>query len=122
MSSIRLGDYWATQAQGISSSIHGYQVFEGKSAAPLDADGFEEHRQKLGKRRSRMSSDKPWENPSRTKLWQEMKADEKAEWLRAQLNEVNGLNAKLQQMSCLYAMLSSQVQEIGRAVKTIEKS
>jgi len=68
-----------------------------------------------------MSSDKPWENPSRTKLWQEMKADEKAEWLRAQLNEVNGLNAKLQQMSCLYAMLSSQVQEIGRAVKTIEK-
>ena len=50
-----------------------------------------------------------------------MNADEKAEWLRAELKQVKSLNAKLQQMSSLYAMLSSQVQEIGRAVKTIEK-
>ena len=68
-----------------------------------------------------MSSDRPWENRSRTKLWQEMNADEKAEWLRAELNQVNSLNAKLERMSNLYAMLSSQIQEIGRAVKTIER-
>ena len=68
-----------------------------------------------------MSADKPWEDPSRTKPWQEMNADEKAEWLRAELKQVNSLNARLQQMSSLYAMLSSQVQEIGRAVKSIEK-
>jgi hypothetical protein len=40
-----------------------------------------------------------------------MNADEKAEWVKADL----------QRMSSLFAMLSSQVQEIGRAVKTIRK-
>lgn len=45
------------------------------------------------------------------KRWDQMNADEKAEWLRAELR----------QMSSLYAMLSSQIQEIARAVKTIEK-
>ena len=68
-----------------------------------------------------MSSDKLWEKPPRTQVWQEMNADEKAEWLRAELKQVNSLNAKLERMSNLYAMLSSQIQEIGRAVKTIEK-
>ena len=68
-----------------------------------------------------MSSDKLWEKPPRTQVWQEMNADEKAEWLRAELNQVNSLNAKLERMSNLYAMLSSQIQEIGRAVKTIER-
>ena len=69
-----------------------------------------------------MSSDKLWEKPPRPKVWQEMNADEKAEWLRAEeLKQVNSLNAKLERMSNLYAMLSSQVQEIGRSVKTIEK-
>ena len=68
-----------------------------------------------------MSSDKLWEKPPRTQVWQEMNADEKAEWLRAELKQVNSLNAKLERMSNLYAMLSSQIQEIGRAVKTIER-
>lgn len=45
------------------------------------------------------------------KPWSQMTADEKAEWLKAEL----------QQMSSLYAMLASQIQEIGRAVKTLEK-
>ena len=68
-----------------------------------------------------MSSDKLWEKPPRTQVWQEMNADEKAECLREELKQVNSLNAKLERMSNLYAMLSSQVQEIGRSVKTIEK-
>ena len=68
-----------------------------------------------------MSSGNLWEKPPRTQVWQEMNADEKAEWLRAELKQVNSLNAKLERMSNLYAMLSSQVQEIGRSVKTIEK-
>ena len=68
-----------------------------------------------------MSSDKLWEKPPRTQVWQEMNADEKAEWLRAELKQVNSLNAKVERMSNLYAMLSSQIQEIGRSVKTIEK-
>ena len=66
-----------------------------------------------------MSSGNLWEQPPR--VWQEMSADDKAEWLRAELKQVNSLNAKLERMSNLYAMLSSQVQEIGRSVKTIEK-
>jgi hypothetical protein len=45
------------------------------------------------------------------KPWDEMNADEKAESLRADLR----------QMSSLYAMLSSQIQEIARSVKAIEK-
>jgi hypothetical protein len=38
-----------------------------------------------------------------------MNADEKAEWVKAEL----------QRMRSLYAMLSSQVREIGRRVKAI---
>ena len=68
-----------------------------------------------------MSSGNLWEKPPRTQVWQEMNADEKAEWLRAELKQVNSLNAKVERMSNLYAMLSSQIQEIGRSVKTIEK-
>jgi hypothetical protein len=45
------------------------------------------------------------------KLWEKMTADEKAELLRAEMR----------QMSSLYAMLSSQIQEIARSVKAIEK-
>ncbi|MGZ9067159.1 MAG: hypothetical protein ACXW2I_17725 [Burkholderiales bacterium] len=58
-----------------------------------------------------MSSNKYWDKSFLTKRWQEMNADEKAEWVKADL----------QRMSSLFAMLSSQVQEIGRAVKTIRK-
>ena len=38
-----------------------------------------------------------------------MNADEKAEWVKAEL----------QRMRSLFAMLSSQVQEIGRAVRAL---
>jgi hypothetical protein len=48
---------------------------------------------------------------SMAKTWDKMNADEKAEWLRAELR----------QMSSLYAMLASQIQEIARSVKAIEK-
>ena len=59
-----------------------------------------------------MSDTKHWEKPSRHKLWQERNADEKAEWVKAEL----------QRMRSLFAMLSSQVQEIGRRVKAIRKN
>jgi hypothetical protein len=62
-------------------------------------------------KRSRMSGTQHWEKPSRHKLWQDRNADEKAEWVKDEL----------QRMSSLFAMLSSQVQEIGRAIKAIEK-
>jgi hypothetical protein len=55
------------------------------------------------------------------KVWDKMNADEKAEWLKAELKQVSSLKARLQQMSSLYAMLSSQIQEIARAVKAVEK-
>jgi hypothetical protein len=45
------------------------------------------------------------------KTWDKMTTDEKAEWLRAEIR----------QLSSLYAMLASQIQEIGRSVKAIEK-
>lgn len=45
------------------------------------------------------------------KPWDQMNADEKAEWLRGEVR----------QMSSLYAMLSSQIQEIARSVKALEK-
>jgi len=48
---------------------------------------------------------------SMAKTWDQMNADEKAEWLRAELR----------QMSSLYAMLASQIQEVARSVKGIEK-
>ena len=56
-----------------------------------------------------MSSTKYWEASFKAKRWSDMNADEKAEWVRAEL----------QRMSALFAMLSSQVQEIGRTVKAI---
>jgi hypothetical protein len=58
-----------------------------------------------------MSGTKYWEISSRKKRWEDMNPDEKAEWVRAEL----------QRMSALFAMLSSQVQEIGRKVKAIQK-
>lgn len=45
------------------------------------------------------------------KIWEKMTAEEKAEWLKAEVR----------QMSSLYAMLASQIQEIARSVKAIEK-
>jgi hypothetical protein len=48
---------------------------------------------------------------SMAKIWDKMTTDEKAEWLRAETR----------QLSSLYAMLASQIQEIGRSVKAIEK-
>jgi uncharacterized protein YukE len=45
------------------------------------------------------------------KTWDKMTTDEKAEWLRAEIR----------QLSSLYAMLASQIQEIGRSVKAIDK-
>ena len=59
-----------------------------------------------------MSDTKHWEKPSRHKLWQERNADEKAEWVKAEL----------QRMRSWFAMLSSQVQEIGRRVKAIREN
>jgi hypothetical protein len=58
-----------------------------------------------------MSDTHYWEKTSRAKPWQDRNADEKAEWVKDEL----------QRMSSLFAMLSSQVQEIGRTIKTIEK-
>ena len=59
-----------------------------------------------------MSDTKHWEKPSRHKLWQERNADEKAEWVKAEL----------QRMRSLFVMLSSQVQEIASRVKAILKN
>lgn len=56
-----------------------------------------------------MSGTKYWELSVRAKRWGDMNPDEKAEWVKAEL----------QRMSALFAMLSSQVQEIGRKVKAI---
>jgi len=58
-----------------------------------------------------MSGTKYWETSLRAKRWGDMNPDEKAEWVRAEL----------QRMSALFAMLSSQVQETGRRVKAIQK-
>ena len=58
-----------------------------------------------------MSDTKHWEKSARYKRWQDRDADEKAEWVKAEL----------QRMRSLFAMLSAQVQDIGRAVKAIEK-
>jgi len=60
-----------------------------------------------------MASDKPWEKRPRTKVWQEMNADEKAECLREELKQVNSLNAKLERMRNLYAMLSDPGRKSG---------
>lgn len=45
------------------------------------------------------------------KRWDEMNSDEKADYLRGELR----------QMSSLYAMLSSQIQEVSRAMKALQK-
>jgi hypothetical protein len=58
-----------------------------------------------------MSDTKHWEKSSRAKLWQEKNAEEKAEWVKAEVQRMRGL----------FAMLSSQVQEIGRRVKAIRE-
>ena len=57
-----------------------------------------------------MSSGNHFGSPLITKRWQEMNADEKAEWVKAEL----------QRMRSLFAMLSSQVQGIGRAVRALQ--
>ena len=59
-----------------------------------------------------MSDTQHWEKSSRAKLWQERNADEKAEWVKDELRR----------MSSLFAMLSLQVQEIGRRVKAMTKT
>jgi hypothetical protein len=58
-----------------------------------------------------MSGTKYWEMPSRGKRWGDMNPDEKAEWVKAEL----------QRMRSLFAMLSSQVQEIERSIKAIQQ-
>jgi hypothetical protein len=45
------------------------------------------------------------------KRWDEMNSDEKADYLRGELR----------QMSSLYAMLSSQIQEVSRSMKALQK-
>ena len=57
-----------------------------------------------------MSSKKPWEYSAITKRWEDKSVDEKAEWVKAEL----------QRMRSLFVMLSSQVQEIGRAVRALQ--
>ena len=59
-----------------------------------------------------MSDTKHWEKSSRNKRWQDRDADEKAEWVKAEL----------QRMRSLFAMLSAQVQEIARRVQAIRKT
>ena len=59
-----------------------------------------------------MSDTKHWEKSYRNKRWQDRDADEKAEWVKAEL----------QRMRSLFAMLSAQVQEIGRKVQAIRKT
>jgi hypothetical protein len=66
----------------------------------------------ISEKRSSMSDTKHWEKPSRAKLWQERDPDEKAKWVKSEL----------QRMRSLFAMLSAQVQEIGRRVQAIRKT
>jgi hypothetical protein len=58
-----------------------------------------------------MSDTRYWEASFRTKLWRDMNPDEKAEWIKAEL----------QRMRSLFVMLSAQVQETGRKVKAIQE-
>ena len=58
-----------------------------------------------------MSSKKPWEYSAITKRWEDLDFDEKAKWLRTEL----------QRMRSLFVMLSSQVREVRAAAKAIEK-
>jgi len=59
-----------------------------------------------------MSSKKPWEYSAITKRWEDLDFDEKAKWVKTEL----------QRMRSLFVMLSSQVQEIGSRVKAIRKN
>jgi hypothetical protein len=58
-----------------------------------------------------MSDTRYWEASFRGKLWRDMSPDEKAEWIKAEL----------QRMRSLFVMLSAQVQETGRKVKAIQE-
>jgi hypothetical protein len=58
-----------------------------------------------------MSDTRYWETSFRTKLWRDMNPDEKAEWVKADL----------QRMRSLFVMLAAQVQETGRKVKAIQE-
>ncbi len=58
-----------------------------------------------------MSDTKYWEMSSRAKRWGDMNPDEKAEWVKAELQRIRSL----------FAMLSSQVQEIERSIKAIQQ-
>jgi hypothetical protein len=58
-----------------------------------------------------MSDTRYWETSFRTKLWRDMNPDEKAEWIKAEL----------QRMRSLFVMLSAQVQETGKRVKAIQE-
>jgi hypothetical protein len=58
-----------------------------------------------------MSSKQPWEYSAITKRWEDLDFDEKAKWLRTEL----------QRMRSLFVMLSSQVREVRAAAKAIEK-
>ena len=58
-----------------------------------------------------MSDTRYWEASFRRKLWRDMSPDEKAEWVKAEL----------QRMRSLFVMLSFQVQETGRRVKAIQE-
>ena len=58
-----------------------------------------------------MSDTRYWEASFRTKLWRDMNPDEKAEWVKVELQRVRSL----------FVMLSSQVQETRRRVKAIRE-
>jgi len=58
-----------------------------------------------------MSSKKPWEYSAITKPWEDLDFDEKAKWVKTEL----------QRMRSLFVMLSSQVQDVRTAAKALEK-
>jgi len=58
-----------------------------------------------------MSSKKPWEYSAITKRWEDLDFDEKAKWVKTEI----------QRMRSLFVKLSSQVQEVLAAAKAIEK-
>jgi hypothetical protein len=58
-----------------------------------------------------MSSKKPWEYSAITNPWEDLDFDEKAKWVKTEL----------QRMRSLFVMLSSQVQDVRTAAKALEK-
>ena len=58
-----------------------------------------------------MSSKKPWEYSAITKPWEDLDFDEKAKWVKTEL----------QRMRSLFVMLSCQVQDVRTAAKALEK-